>query len=679
MSDSTFGKPADAVRDLVEEPRREREPRPDFAAVAGARYARREVLYGGLTLALVALFGPGAPVSRAAERAGRAISGGEGLLGFDAVPVSRADSAVVPAGYRCQVLLPWGEPITGDHPAFSVANTAAEQGMQMGAHHDGMHYFPLEGSSTEGLLVVNHEYAEPRLMHTAVAGRALHSFEVPLLSDGSRDPDQVLKEMHAHGVSIVRIRRGEDGHWTAVRDPLNRRITPLTPMDFSGPLRGDARLCTAYSPDGTRGRGTLNNCAHGVTPWGTYLTCEENWRYYFVHDEDDTPATLSRYGIGRRGLWRWHLAAGNADKTADRYARFDANARADTAREDYRNEPHTFGWVVEIDPFDPASTPVKRTHLGRFAHEGAVIAPVVEGEPIVLYMGDDAEFEYLYKFVSAAPYRAATASGALLDEGTLYAARFAGDGTGEWLALQPGANGLGPQNGFATLADVLLDTRGAADAAGATPMDRPEWGAIDPGTGLVYFTLTKNTKRGEDTAAGPNPRADNATGQIVRWREAGDDHRATTFEWELFLLAGDTESGRDFRGRPLRDDNLFANPDGLWFDPDRRLWIQTDISDLAQNRGPYRPMGNNAMLAADPDTGELRRFFTGPPGAEITGCIMTPDQKTLFINVQHPGASTSAKDFAAGKLASHWPEGGESTPRSATLVITREDGGKIGA
>jgi len=663
----------------VAEPQRNGKTRPPFAAVATARYARRDVLCCGLALALVTLFGPGAPVSRAARRAGQETSGSEGLLGFDAVPVSRADSAVVPRGYRCQVLLPWGTPITGEYPPFAPGNSAAEQLMQMGAHHDGMHYFPIDGKVDEGLLVVNHEYAEARLMHSAVRGRALHGSEVPLRGDGSRDPDQVLKEMYAHGVSIVRLRRGKNGRWAALRDPLNRRITPLTPMEFSGPLRGDDRLCTAYSPDGTRARGTLNNCAHGVTPWGTYLTCEENWRYYFVHHANDTPVTLSRYGIGRRSLWRWHLAADHAAETADRYARFDATPHADNAREDYRNEPHTFGWVVEIDPFDPASTPVKRTHLGRFAHEGAVLAPVVEGEPVVVYMGDDAEFECLYKFVSARPYVAATADGTLLDEGTLYAARFAEDGTGAWLALQPGVNGLGAETGFATLADVLLDTRGAASVAGATPMDRPEWGAIDPGTGLVYFTLTKNTRRTTGTAAGPNPRADNATGQIVRWREAGNDHRASTFEWELFLLAGDAETGRDLAGRALRDTSLLANPDGLCFDPDRRLWIQTDISDLDLHRGVYRPMGNNALLAADPDTGELRRFFTGPPGAEITGCTMTPDQRTLFINVQHPGGGTSAADFAAGRLDSHWPGGGESTPRSATVAITREDGGKIGA
>ena len=669
--------PADPDFVANEEPARAPVPQPDFQAVVSARYARREILRGGLGLALASLFGGAMPtLARASEQGAAPVPG---LLGFTAVPVSRADTAVAPPGYRMQVLLPWGEPITGTYPPFSPDNTGAEQAMQMGAHHDGMHFFPIAGSSREGLLVVNHEYAEPRFMHRAAAGLGLISFDVPLREDGSRDADQVLKEMHAHGVSIVHIRRDDDGQWLPVRDSLNRRITASTPMVFSGPLRGDARLQTAYTPEGTHGRGTLNNCANGFTPWGTYLTCEENWRYYFVREQGELPPSLSRYGVGPLSAWRWHLAAANAGDAADQYARFDATPRADSPQQDYRNEPHAFGWVVEIDPFDPASTPIKRTHLGRFCHEGVVFAPVQEGKPVVLYSGDDSMFEYVYKFVSAKPYHAASASGALLDEGTLYAARFNSDGRGQWLALMPGANGLGPDNGFSTVADVLLNTRGAADAAGATPMDRPEWGAIDPGTGLVYFTLTKNTRRTAEQAEGANPRAGNAMGQIVRWREDGNDHAATTFAWELFALAGDADSGRDLQARPLTAENLFANPDGLWFDADRRLWIQTDISDEDQHKSPYEAMGNNVMLAADPDTGELRRFFTGPLGAEITGCITTPDQTTMFINVQHPGASTSAEDFAAGRLASHWPAGGKSIPRSATVVITREDGGKIGA
>jgi secreted PhoX family phosphatase len=323
--------------------------------------------------------------------------------------------------------------------------------------------------------------------------------------------------------------------------------------------------------------------------------------------------------------------------------------------------------------------PVKRTHLGRFAHEGVVFAPAVPGKPVVCYSGDDARFEYIYKFVSAKPYDAKTASGALLDTGTLYVARFNRDGTGTWLALRPGENGLTPDNGFVDLADILVNARLAADKAGATRMDRPEWGAIDPRSGEVYFTLTNNTRRTEAQVDAANPRALNGFGQIVRWREAGGDHAAASFTWELFVLAGAKETSRTFAGQALADGNIFACPDGLWCDADGRLWIQTDIGEEVQNQGPFAVFGNNQMLAADPQTGDIRRFLTGPVGQEITGVVTTPDQTTMFVNVQHPGSTTSAEDFAAGKLGSHWPDGGDAVPRSATLVITRLDGGKVGA
>ncbi|HRK96810.1 MAG TPA: DUF839 domain-containing protein, partial [Rhodospirillales bacterium] len=270
-------------------------------------------------------------------------------------------------------------------------------------------------------------------------------------------------------------------------------------------------------------------------------------------------------------------------------------------------------------------------------------------------------------------------SGALLDEGTLYVARFDRDGSGTWLALRPGENGLTPENGFADLPDILVNARLAADRAGATKMDRPEWGAVDPNTGEVYFTLTNNTRRTEAQVDAANPRALNTFGQIVRWQEGGGDHAATSFTWDLFVLAGAKETSRTFAGKGLGEDSIFACPDGLWCDADGRLWIETDIGEEAQNTGPFAVFGNNQMLAADPRTGEIRRFLTGPSGQEITGVITTPDQTTMFVNVQHPGSTTSAEDFAAGNLRSHWPDGGDQVPRSATLVITRADGGKIGA
>lgn len=643
-----------------------------FQDVVRARMGRRGFLTGGLAAATAGLYG--AALLRAGPAAA-AQGGTSGLLGFAPVAVSVADTVTVPAGYRVSVLAPWGAPITGDMPAFSPANTGAEQAQQTGSHHDGLHFFPIDGSSSDGLLVRNHEYVEPRFLHGAYAGLEL-DVDAVVFHDGARLDDEVLKEMNGHGVSVVRVKAAEDGRWAVVPDPLNRRITALTPMALSGPVRGADLVKTKYSPDGTATRGTFANCAYGVTPWNTYMAAEENWANYFRTGDAEIAREHYRYGIRDASRYGWEKAAGGGDD----YVRFDASATGADEIQDYRNEPNTFGWMVEIDPFDPQSTPVKRTHLGRFAHEGVVFAPAVAGRPVVCYSGDDARDEYIYKFVSRARYDPATADGALLDEGVLYVARFNDDGSGDWLALAPGEGGLTPENGFADLADILVNTRAAADLRGATKMDRPEWGAVDRNSGEVYFTLTNNSSRPEDGVDAANPRARNIHGHIVRWIEAGGDHAATRFNWELFVLAGDAATSADLKGRPLGDEALFSCPDGIWCDPDSRLWIQTDISDSVQNTGPFAVFGNNVMLAADPRTGEIRRFLTGPIGQEITGVMTTPDQTTMFVNVQHPGANTSPQDFAAGRFSSRWPDGGAaSTPRSATLVITREDGGVIGA
>lgn len=645
-----------------------------FGDILQARLSRRSVLRGTLATAIAGAMATTFPLGTAF--AGRSTNATSPSLGFTAVPVGTADSVVVPEGYRVQALIPWGTPINGDSPAFAHDNSGADQAQQIGSHHDGMHFFPIEGSSTDGLLVLNHEYVEPRYLHAAAAGLSLDRDTPPRHADGSRDANQVLKELNAHGVSVVRIRQDDDGQWHVVRDAHNRRVTGLTPMRLSGPVAGTVHVQTRYSPDGTMVRGTLNNCAHGVTPWNTYMAAEENWAEYFANGETEIDRRQSRYGIdtgdGKRYLWH------RADSGADEFVRFDASIRGASAHDDYRNEPHAFGYMVEIDPFDPDSTPIKRTHLGRFGHEGVVFAPAVAGQPVVCYSGDDARFEYIYKFVSRQPYHADTADGSLLDEGTLYVARFDEDGSGEWLALAPGENGLTPENGFEDLADILVNTRSAADHVGATKMDRPEWGAVDPVTGRVYFTLTNNTRRETDQEDAANPRADNAFGHIIRWQEDGT-HAAERFEWDIFVLAGNGDDSRDLTGEALGEEAIFACPDGLWIDADRRVWIQSDISEDVMNGGDYAVFGNNQMLAANPDTGEIRRFLTGPIGQEITGVITTPDQRTMFVNVQHPGATTSAEDFAAGRHLSHWPDGGDALPRSATLVITREDGGIIGA
>ncbi len=648
-----------------------------YDVIDAARASRRDFIFGGLAAAVAGVWGIGVG-SRGAMAAE---AGGTPLLGFAAVPVNAADKVVVPEGYRVQVMGAWGEPILGEMPAWKPgANSGAEQGMQIGMHHDGMHFFPIEGSSVDGLLVVNHEYIEPRFLHAAYAGHELDADSVRVEADGTRPVDDVLKEMNAHGVSVYRVRK-EGEEWKIVEDVRNRRITARTGVEIGGPARGSGHMVTKHSPEGTGARGTFSNCAHGVTPWNTYLAAEENWAGYFVNratedGEPSLPREHSRYGVRteERSYYGWERAADGADETA----RFDATPQGGDAAEDYRNEPNTFGWLVEIDPFDPKSTPVKRTGLGRFAHEGVVFAPATAGRPVVCYSGDDARFEYIYKFVSRDGYVPGESDGAMLDDGTLYVARFNPDGSGEWLALAPGENGLTPENGFADLADILVNARAAADLAGATKMDRPEWGAVDPVTGEVYFTLTNNNRRTEEQVDPVNPRAANQFGQIVRWKEAGGDHAARAFSWELFVLAGDEDSSWDLQGEPLTADSMFACPDGLWFDPNGRLWIQTDIGESQMNRGALEPMGNNAMLCADPRSGEIRRFLTGPNGQEITGVVMTPDARTMFVGVQHPGASTMPEDFAAGRINSGFPDYDGSVPRSATLVITREDGGVIG-
>ncbi len=663
-----------------------------FANVLEARFGRRELLKGGLGAAVVGLFG-GMALSGCNSSSSGAGNGGSApveLLGFDAVPVSEMDEIVVPEGYSFQVIGRWGDPIIGGTPEFALDNTGADQAGQIGSHHDGMHYFPIEGedpyegSSEDGLLVLNHEYVESRYMHASAVGQELNAWVVTFKEDLSRDADEVLKEMNAHGVSVYRINKNSDNTWSIQYDSRNRRITALTPMEIQGPVRGSDLVRTKYSPQGHATRGTINNCAHGVTPWNTYLAAEENWAGYFCNADETRPREHSRYGViaGSFSRYNWH----RADNGADEFLRFDASSTGSDATEDYRNEPNCFGWMVEIDPFDPDSTPKKRTAMGRFAHEGVVFQPAEEGRPVVCYSGDDARFEYIYKYVSAQNFHKATAGGHLLDTGTLYVARFNEDGSGEWLPLVYGLNGLTEANGFSSQADVLVNTRLAADFVGATKMDRPEWGAVDPNTRQVYFTLTNNTRREDDETDAMNPRGPNYHGHIIRWREQDDDPAALLFAWDIFAVAGDASGvdsltgGRDGAGNALTEDNKFSSPDGLWIDKDSRIWIQMDMSESVMNVNPtYAMMGNNGMLAADPVSGEIRRFLTGPLGQEITGVITTPDQRTMFINVQHPGATTTEEDFAAGRLTGTWPDHNGGYGRSATVVIWKDDGGKIGS
>ncbi|WP_245932365.1 PhoX family protein [Isoalcanivorax indicus] len=650
-----------------------------FADIIQARYSRRTLLKGSLGVAAVSFLGAGL-----AACGGSSSSSGSGngplpapRLGFESVPITRADTITVPAGYTAKAFVPWGTPITGAMPAFMTdgSNTGIDQLQQVGSHHDGMHYFPIDGSSDHGLLVINHEYVDKAVVHANGA------------SSLPRPIDEVRKEMAAHGVSVIEIQKNASGDWEVVTSMLNRRITAFTEMELKGPVRGDDRVKTAYSPEGTHTRGTLNNCAHGYTPWGTYLTCEENWPGYFHVDIDPLPREFERFGISGWQQNHWHQAEeANGELTTDTaFTRFGVVESGADATEDFRNEPNNFGWIVEIDPFDPDSTPVKRTALGRFSHEGIVFAEPKVGEPMVFYSGDDARFEYIYKFVSKNNYQEGLRGDDLLDEGTLYVARFNDDGTGEWLALDIDdvdfmAAVAESEYHYTTQAEVLLNTRRAADIAGATRMDRPEWGAICPRTGMVYFTLTNNTARSADDTNPANPRANSQVGHIIRWQEDGNA-AATTFAWDIFALAGNTlehgfQTGYSYpAGKNLDDSNIFAAPDGLWFDDNGVLWIQTDTSGaLMGGTGPAGDFGNNAMLAAEPDTGVIKRFLVGPVDCEVTGVVMTPDKKTMFVNIQHPGDSSSPNNFS-----SHWPaEVAGARPRSATVVITRDDGGEIG-
>ncbi|MCC6075792.1 PhoX family protein [Pseudomonas sp. GCM10022188] len=621
---------------------------------------RRQLLAGGAALGLLGFLGI-SPLARAAQPAGAPPFARRNGLPFDAVAVTRADTVTLPAGYRATPFIPWGTPILGSYPAFraDAGNSAAEQAEQTGMHHDGMHFFPIDGQggggtrSDHGLLVVNHEYIDAPLLHPSG----------PTVVDGKRtSAEEVRKEINAHGVSVVEIRRDAHGDWQVVDSPRNRRITAATPMQIAGPARGNPLLVTAYSPDGSATRGTQNNCSNGFTPWGTYLTCEENWAGYFACRDTDQPRELSRYGLAATSRFGWETLAG------DEFRRFDATRTAAGAAGDYRNEPNHFGWIVEIDPFDPESVPVKRSALGRFAHEGLIFANPQPGKPLVCYSGDDARGEYLYKYVSRDRYTPGRADGRLLDEGTLYVARFNADGSGDWLALdladpafQDACAAAGVS--FADQGELLINTRSAADVAGATRMDRPEWGAVHPQNNEVYFTLTNNTNRTQADAA--NPRPNNAYGHIVRWREDQADNAGRRFAWDIFLLAGPESDSRGPDGQALDADNILASPDGLWFDPQGRLWIQTDMSGSQLSAGPF---GNNQMLVADPASGELKRFLVGPLGAEVTGIAATPDMRTLFVNIQHPGEGSTASN-----LLGTWPDGPGKRPRSATVVIRRED------
>jgi secreted PhoX family phosphatase len=600
-----------------------------FEDVLAARISRRTVMAGGLATAAVAFFGPSAVAH--AGRGGQPgpnfpRPGKRPLIGFAPVLNAAApEGKPVPTisdDYEYDILIPWGSPLQPGGPDIAGGRPAseAEALQQIGIGHDGMWFFPLDRRGDRGILCINHEFGGNA--HVLGDGAPAATLEAARISQA------------VHGVSVVEIRKRR-GTWEAVGSRRNRRITPNTPVVFDGPVAGSALLAT---PSGNPAAGTVNNCANGYTPWGTYLTCEENFNGYFGwNDAAYAPtAEQARYGFGSGGFgYGWHLHEG----------------RWDLSNPDFTNEEHRFGWVVEIDPMRPDAPPVKHTALGRVKHEG-IATTVGRGGRLVGYMGDDERFDYIYKFVSSGNWRSMRARGINpLSDGTLYVARFDDDGTGEWLELSPRNPAL---SGW-SMERILVFTRLAADAVGATPMDRPEWTTVAP-NGDVYCTLTNNSRRTVADAA--NPLAPNPNGHIIRWRDA-DRHVGTTFEWDIFVLAEPDTFGTD---------HSFGSPDGIWADPDGRIFIETDGG---------QPDTNNQLLVADPSTGEIRRLLAGVAGDEITGITVSPDRRTLFVNTQHPGDGDPAASNFPVELDPADPDG--PVPRDCTFVIRRKDGGIVGS
>ena len=705
---------------------------PHFDTVLTARLSRRSLLGSGLGLAATGLLG-GMALTGCASATHQAVNSmGVKSLGFSAVPKHLVDAVSVPSGYKFDVLYALGDPIRSGLAAFKNDGTDTDFDQRAGDHHDGMEWFSLDNSTSRGLIAMNHE---------ATTDEKLSSFF--LHADGGtstlpRKASEVDKELLVHGLSVIEVSRA-GGQWAYQPGSThNRRITTLSEAHIHGPARGSAHLVTQFNADGTQTRGTLNNCGTGKTPWGTYASGEENWFGYFTRDAKDderrgknhaSVVALNRYGrkAGAPSRHGWESAGSD-----DKYARWNNSATGASARDDYRNEMNTFGYIVELNPYDKTQALRKRTALGRVGHENVTFAKPVVGQSVVAYMGDDSRGEYIYKFVSEAKWDAKDANAAdrfavgdkYLDKGTLFVAKFKEDGRGEWLELSMRnpvvvAN---PDFEFKSEADIAIFTRLAADAVGATKMDRPEWAGVNPKNGEVYITLTNNANRtvdGDMSVDSANPRyytdmkdgkesKGNVNGHIVRLAAAQPTD--TAFKWDIYLFASEVGADKSqINLSNLTDSNDLSSPDGLVFSPSTGIcWIQTDD-------GAYTDQTNCMLMAALPgevgDGGKktlsykredgslkqvttqigkaqsdatLKRFLVGPKGAEITGWCETPDGKAMFINIQHPGENTKMADVNnPAKYESQWPAntgyGAGKRPRSATIVITKLDGGRIGS
>jgi hypothetical protein len=632
---------------------------PTMGEIISARFSRRGFLQGSLAIsAIAATVSPLALLSASSAQAA-----GASAFSFKEVEAGIDANHHVAEGYDADVLLRWGDAIFADSPAFDpAAQTAAAQARQFGYNNDYVGYIPIDGSSEHGLLVVNHEYTNPHLMFpglvTLVEGK---------ITMNALTKEQVDIELAAHGGTIVEIRK-TDGKWQVVADgALNRRITATTEMQMTGPAAGHDRLKTNADPTGTKVFGTINNCAGGVTPWGTYIMAEENVHGYFSGElpaDHPEAANYERLGLPE-GSYEW----------AQHYDRFDVSKEP--------NEANRFGYIVEVDVMDPNSVPKKRTALGRFKHEGAESIVAKDGR-VVFYLGDDERFDYVYKFVTAGTYnpddRAANMD--LLDDGTLYVAKFAEDGSIEWLPLVQGQGPLTPENGFASQADVVIATRLAADLVGATKMDRPE--DIQPNgvNGKVYVMLTNNTRRTAEQIDDANPRAENAFGHIIEITEADGDFTATRGTWEVLLKCGDpsvAEVGATF-STDTTVNGWFGMPDNCAVDSMGRLWVSTD------GNNPSATGRTDGLWAVDTE-GEARRtsklFFRVPVGAEMCGPLFTPDDETAFVAVQHPAdGGDDWEGFGRVSyyedLSTRWPDFDDAMPtRPSVVVITKQGGGKI--
>ncbi|MEE4379005.1 MAG: PhoX family phosphatase [Candidatus Competibacteraceae bacterium] len=656
---------------------------PTFGDVVNARLNRRAVLKGALTV--TAALTTGSWAALLANRPAQAASDGtdESGAGFSFTEIAHGVDTThhVAPGYKAEVLIRWGDPVTAGAAEFDpYQQTPEKQVAQFGYNNDFIGYIPLplgSNNAEHGLLCINHEYTDEEVMFPGLGK----------YDDQHGDVTQTITEieMACNGGSIIEVKKVA-GKWQVVPDSgFARRITALdTEIAISGPAAGHDRLKTSADPSGTRVIGTVNNCAGGITPWGTYLMAEENFHGYFWGDLAKHPKDSAVTGETTDHPEKENYARYGVPE--NRYAWGKFHKRWNIHAEP--NEPNRFGWIVEVDPLDPDSIPVKRTALGRFKHEGAENIINKDGR-LVVYSGDDQRFEYLYKFVSEGRFDANNreANQDLLDKGTLTVAKFNADGTLNWLPLVFGQGGLTAENRFNSQADVLIETRRAASVLGATPMDRPEDVEPNPITNKVYVMLTNNSKRKPDQLDAVNDRAGNIWGQIVELTPPDGDHAAEVFRWDLLVKCGNPQDkavGATWNTATSANGWLSC-PDNGAVDHQGRLWVTTDQGS-AWSKVSGTADGVWALETAGERRGTGKLFFRVPVGAEMCGPRFTPDDKTLFVAVQHPATdgTKAFKGFERGSTfedpATRWPDFNDKMPpRPSVVVITKEDGGTIGS